>query len=61
MVKIASAVKLTSKEDGSFTIITFEEATERLLQYYDMDVTPYLINGKEIHTPFFCYQLEGML
>jgi len=61
MVKVASAVKMTSKEDGSYVIITFEEATERLLQYYEMDVYAYLMNGKEIHTPFFCYQLEGML
>ena len=61
MVKIASTVRLTSKEDGSYVIITFEEATERLLQYYDMDVHAYLMNGKEIHTPFFYYQLEVVL
>ena len=61
MVRIASTVKLTSKEDGSFTVITFEEAVERLLNYYDMGISAHLLNGKEIHTPWFYYQLEGML
>jgi len=60
-MEIASAVKMTSKEDGSFTIITYEEAIERLLNYYDRDVSSHLVNGREIHTPFFFYQLEGML
>jgi len=58
MKKIVSKVRMTSREDGSFTLIGFDEANERLFNFYEFDISTMLMRGEEIQTSFFYYQLE---